>query len=171
MKKTVSLTLLTAFAAIVWMGDSCDPQPSSDMIQRQQQEKLLLDGTAQTGMPAIKNFRERKLLKDILEQRDNEVLSTYTYIVAENTGKLIFLGNSVGYGIPYATEYTNPNKTVEGHGQGEFTAIAQADPNGLFAPASADGTWVMMLNPQTRKAVPVYIEPRVIISPFPLPTN
>ena len=41
--------------------DSCDD--SSDGKQRQQQERLLAEGTAQTGLPAIKNFRERKLLK------------------------------------------------------------------------------------------------------------
>ena len=161
MKKTY-LLLLAATASIVWMGDSCTP--TSDDIQRDQQEKILAEGTAQTGMPAIKNFRERKLLKDILELRDQDGLTTYTYIVAENTGKLIYLGESIGYGIPYATEYTNPQKID--YSAGHYVTLPQADPNGLFSPAAADGTWVMMKVPGQKKAVPVYIEPRCIVPPF-----
>ena len=49
-------------------------EQTSDEIQHDQQEKLLKEGTAQTGMPAIKNFRERKLVKDILELRDQDDL-------------------------------------------------------------------------------------------------
>ena len=46
--------------------------------------------------------------------------------------------------------------------------VPQADPNGLFSPASADGTWVMCLNPETNQAAPLYVEPRIIVSPFEL---
>jgi hypothetical protein len=48
----------------------CEPQKTSDSIQRAQQEVLLKEATASVGMPAIHNFRERKILKDILELRD-----------------------------------------------------------------------------------------------------
>jgi hypothetical protein len=37
-------------------------------------------------------------------------------------------------------------------------------------PASAEGTWIMLIDPKTNEPHPVYIEPRVLISPFPLPT-
>ena len=47
-------------------------------------------------------------------------------------------------------------------------ALPQADPNGLFMPASAEGTWLMLINPKTNQPSPVYIEPRVTVSPFPL---
>ena len=180
MKKRIWLVALALFASVFWMGDGCDPAPAtSDSIQRDAQEKLLQEGTAQTGMPAIKNFRERKMLKNILELRDQEGLVTFTYlenltpmVVHGRTalgGKLTYLGESVGYGIPYATEFTNPQKTMEGRMQGEFTAIAQADPNGLFSPASAEGTWVLMKNPNGRDVQPVYIEPRILVSPFQYP--
>lgn len=100
--------------------------------------------------------------------RDQANLVTYTYIVAENTGKLIFLGKTIGYGIPYATQYTNPSK-VEWHGStAGYTVLPQADPNGLFSPPEAEGTWVMFIIPGTNDVKPVYIEPRVIVSPFPL---
>jgi hypothetical protein len=149
---------------------SCVEEQSSDSKQQKQQEAILQEATSSVGMPAIKNFRERKLAKDILELRDQEGLTTYTYIVAEATGKLIFLGESIGYGLPYSTQFTNPEK-VEWHPNRGYVQLPQADPNGLFSPASADGTWVMMKDPNGSKVVPVLVEPRCIVSPFKLSTN
>jgi len=145
--------------------DSCDD--SSDARQRAQQERLLQEGTSQTGMPAIKNFRERKLLKDILELRDQSGLVTYTYVWNEMNGRLVFFCDSIGYGIPYATQYTNPLK-VATQGDSHAAVIAQADPNGLFSPASAEGTWVMCKDPGGDSVQPVYVEPRIVVSPFKL---
>ena len=131
---------------------------------------MLREATAQTGMPNITNFRERKLLKDILELRDQDGLVTFTYLVAEQTGKLTYLGQSIGYGIPAATQYTNPQK-VEYYTNSGYLSLPQADPNGLFSPASAEGTWVMLKDPQGDKVRPVYIEPRIVVSPFKLSVN
>jgi hypothetical protein len=170
MKFTFSKAL--AIGVIVFFtctAEQCD-KPSSDDVQRQQQERILQEGTSQTGMPAIKNFRERKLLKDIYELRDQNGLVTYTYIVAENTGKFVFVCNSIGYGISAATEYTNPQKID--YSYAHYVVIPQADPNGLFSPATAEGTWVMCANPEKKGAAePQYIEPRVIVTTFKLPTN
>lgn len=161
-------TLVVVLLALSIIG--CDDyKPSSDDIQKQQQEQLLKEGTAETGMPAIKNFRERKLLKDILELRDQDGLITYSYLWSEVSGRKIFLCNSVGYGIPYATEYTNPQKIASQGANYGYAILPQADPNGLFSPASAEGTWVMCKDPNSDKTLPVYVEPRVIVSPFKLP--
>jgi hypothetical protein len=46
--------------------------------------------------------------------------------------------------------------------------MTQAEPNGLYMPSGAEGTWVQMLDPDTNQVEPVYIEPRVTISPFRL---
>jgi hypothetical protein len=144
----------------------CEYQPTSDDIQRQQQEKILQEGTSQIGMPAIKNFRERRLAKAILELRDQENLSTFTYTWSDMQGKYSFFCNSIGYGLPYATQYTNPQK-VE-WGAGHYWTLPQADPNGLFSPEAAEGTWVMCKDPNGGDVKPVYVEPRVIVSPFKL---
>lgn len=168
MNRFLSFALL-GFLSMANQG--CDVSATADHAQTEAQEQLMSEAVAQTGVPAIKNFRERKLLKDILELRDQDGLTTYTYIVAEMTGKLVFLGESIGYGIPAATQYTSPMRPAhsgETHESGNL-ALPQADPNGLFSPASADGTWVMMLDPTTRQTRPVYIEPRIIVSPFKLP--
>jgi hypothetical protein len=139
-------------------------EESSDSIQRRQQEQILQEGTAQTGMPAIKNFRERKLVKMLLELRDQENLNTYTYTFAEASGEIKFLCNSVGYGIPFATQYTNPEKRLYNTSEG---TIPQADPSGLFPPTSADSTWVMCKSP-TGEVTPLYVEPKIIVSPYKL---
>ena len=162
---------LLSICTVATLTGCIERQPTSDQRQTAQQERILQEGTSQTGMPAIKNFRERKLLKDILELRDQDGLTTYTYIVAEQTGKLVFLCNSIGYGIPAATQYSSPQRVAKysetpEHGN---VVLPQADPNGLFSPASAEGTWVMCGDPnKSGKTRPVYIEPRVIVSPFPL---
>jgi hypothetical protein len=154
---------------LLFLLTGCNSPPTADQTQTEQQEKILKEATAQTGMPSIINFRERKLLKQIYELRDQKGLITYTYIVAENTGKLIFLGESIGYGIPAATQYTSPSK-IEYHGSqsGGNVVIPQADPNGLFSPSSAEGTWIMLYDKEKKEAVPVYVEPRIIVSPFKL---
>jgi len=159
MKKTF---LMVAALLCGFLG--CEDN-SSDARQRRQQELILSEGTSRVGMPAIKNFRERKILKEIIELRDQGGLATYTYLFSEMTGKLSFLGETIGYGIPAATQFTNPEKPIYNSG---VSTIPQADPNGLFSPSSAEGTWVLMLDRKGGKTVPVYIEPRIIVSPFRL---
>jgi hypothetical protein len=163
----VAAAVLSA-AALLSPDGSCEDN-SSDAVQRRQQESILAEGTAQTGMPAIKNFRERKLLKDILELRDQDGLVTHTYLYNAMSGRLVFFCDSIGYGIPYATEYTSPAKPSRSDQYG--FALPQADPNGLFSPASAEGTWVMCKDPGGDVVRPVYVEPRVVVSPFPLPAE
>ena len=176
--------ILLATALIpIFIG--CDNRPpTSDEKQQNQQEVLLQEATSEVGMPAIKNFRERKLLRDIYEMRDQSGLVTYTYlenlqpaIVHGRTalgGKLTYVGESIGYGIPYATQFTSPEKAeFKGNGMSvsAWITLPQADPNGLFSPASAEGTWVLLKNPNGNDVKPVYIEPRIIVSPFKLPAD
>lgn len=165
MRKAIIVSVL-GMAALASMGQSeCGPN-TSDKIQRQQSEKLLEEATAQTGMPAITNFRERKLVKDLFELRDQDGLTTYTYLFSELNGKLVKFCDSVGYGIPFSTQYTNPEKPM--YNNSATATIAQAEPNGLFSPATAEGTWIMCSNPSNGRAQAVYVEPRTVVSPFPI---
>jgi hypothetical protein len=158
---------LAAVAFFALCADSChDKTPTSDQMANRQQEQLSLQAVQSVGMPAIVNFQEKRFLKQILELRDTK-LSTITYTQDFNA-KLHKLCDSVGYGIPYSTQYTNPQRTVSLYDHAIAT-IPQADPNGLFSPAAAEGTWVLCLNPESKDVAPVYVEPRVIVSTFPLP--
>lgn len=167
MKKMNSIFSLVAVMMLLMSNSSCDTQPTSNQVLEQKQEQLMQEANRQTGMPAIKNFQERKLMKMILELRDQENLICYAYIIPEMTGKPVFLGKCIGYGLPYATQYTNPQAQTY-TGQYGIAILPQADPNGLFMPESADGTWLMMIDPNTNEPRPVYCEPKVLVSPFKL---
>ncbi len=164
MRRVLCVVVVVGLALLVGCEDT-----SSDGRQRSEQEIILQQATSQVGLPAIKNFRERKILKDIYELRDQEGLTTYTYVFNELQGKLVFLGESIGYGIPAAMQYTNPEKPLAN--LAEASTIRQADPNGLFSPDSAEGTWVLLKNPNGKEVLPVYIEPRIVVSPFKLSTR
>lgn len=157
--------VMIAGAALALAG--CNGQPSSDKVQRQQQEAIAMQATMSVGMPAITNFAEKRLLKDIYELRD-KMQPTYTYLAGEQSGVIgEKICDSLGYGIPYATQYTNPQKLTYSDGGGHVLTLPQADPNGLFSPAQADGTWVMCKVPGSDKIMPQFIEPKVITLTFP----
>jgi hypothetical protein len=142
---------------------ACSIKPNSNEVQKQQQE-LSQESNSQVGMPNITTFQEKRMLKQILELRDTTI-STITYMTDMN-GNLHKLCDSVGYGLPYSTQYTNPQHVDSA--SGNYVTLPQADPNGLFSPVSANGTWVLCLDPNSKKTVPVYIEPNIIVSPFAL---
>jgi len=157
--------LLLAVAASTLGLTACGPQSeSSTQIERRKQEEMSLQAVQSVGMPAITNFAEKRMFKDILELRDRSVPTT-TYLVGMNN-QLTKLCDSVGYGLPYATQYTNPQRVYsDAHGHG---TLPQADPNGLYSPASAEGTWVLCVDHKDGKAKPIYVEPRIIVSPIAL---
>jgi len=154
----------------------CTPTFTVDEKQTQQQEQNQKDMDNQIGLPNITNWTEKKLAKRILELRDDSKLICYAYTKNTMTGKYVFEGQCIGFGLPYSTQYTNPMK-YEYAG----TTLPQNDPNGLFAPASADATWVIMINEETGKSEIQYYEdkiditqtkkPRRICEEYSLPKN
>ena len=169
MKKLFSLLM---FVGLAIMFTSCGHyKNSSDAKLNAQQEQLMQEGTRQIGMPAIVNFQERKMAKMILELRDQENLICYAYVYSDFHGKFRFIGKCLGYGLPYATQFTNPQKEVYAGGYNNgFGSLPQADPNGLFMPASAEATWIMLLD-SAGTPHPMYFEPKMTILPFPLPNS
>ena len=144
-------------------------KPSADKVQREQQEQLSMQGVMSVGMPAVTNFAEKRMMKDIIEMRD-QMRPTYTYLAGEMNGTIgEKVCDSLGYGLSGATQYTNPQK-IEWRSNGSIyssSVLPQADPNGLFSPAATEGTWVMCKVPGMDKVMPQYIEPRVIVLTFP----
>lgn len=145
----------------------CGDHKSADQELSEKTEESMKEANRQIGMPAIVNFQERRLAKQIFELRDQENLSTYAYIVNLN-GDLIFLGKCIGFGLPYSVQYTNPEHVTKLHSVGNYWQLPQPDPNGLFMPEGLSATWLMMLDEKTGEARPVYVEPEIIVSPFPL---
>ena len=167
--------MLITVVVLLTSCDGSNREPSADKSQQRQTEKSLQDANKQIGMPAIINFQERKLFKQILELRDQEKLITYCYLMNEREGKIgQFLGKGIGYGIPAATQFTSPQKLVDvtNYGISSYQAndaaiVPQADPNGLFMPTATSATWYMLLD-EKGNPHPVYIEPLIIVSPIKL---
>lgn len=162
--KIVALVASLVLGCCAFNDDGCSSAPTSDSTQQAQQEKMSQESNAEIGMPGITNFTEKKVMKRLYEMRDKNI-STFTYIVDMN-GKLHHVCDSMGYGLPYGVQYSNPEKIVQSYSQ-SYGTLPQAEPNGLFMPPSAEGTWVICASTKG-EFTPMYIEPRVIVSPFRL---
>ena len=163
--------LAPAFFVLLLLCCGCDTATSTDSQTQQKQEQLQAQGMAQTGLPGITNFSELKFVKRIYEKRDQANLSTYSYI-QDMQGRLWHLCDSIGYGLPYSVQFSNPQKVEylndNSHIDGEYV-MPQSEPNGLFMPSSAEGTWVDCINPKNPSDdEPMYVEPRVIVSQWKL---
>lgn len=167
--------VILLLAALTLVGCMEEKKPSAASRETQATLQLTEQASIAVGMPAIKNFTEKRQLKTIYELRDTAKLVTYTYYL-DLTGKRhkVCPTTSMGFGIPYSTQYTQPKamqrwylpKTpdyVTAWGNGEFD---QPEPNGLFMPSSADGTWVICLHPNGKDLAPTYVEPRVVVYLF-----
>ena len=162
MKKLFTVAIVVMSFFFLAGVNSCDK--STDRKQSEQTEQLMGEAQRQIGMPNIINFQQRKLMKMIFELADKEDLITYAYIKSDYQGKLFFIGKCIGFGIPFSAQYTNPMRYIRHNG----AVLPQPDPNGLFMPTSSSATWLMMIDPKTNKPRPVYVEPEIVVSPFPL---
>ena len=148
------------------------------------QKTLMLTEQASivVGLPAINDFTEKRQLKALYELRDQANLVTYTYYLDLN-GKRhkVCPTTSIGFGIPYATQYTAPKAVVrrrpmypdgtQGAADWHTVEADQPEPNGLYMPSSADGTWVICLHPKTKEPAPTYVEPRIVVYMFEMPAE
>lgn len=128
--------------------------------KKEQQATRAITAAAATevGVPAITNFYEKRLLREIYERRDQADLGTFAYVQGLD-GRLTCLGQAIGYGVPYSTQYSNPVEYTTGK--------PQAEPNALFTPEGMSATWLQLVAPNGDIQV-VYVEPTIVVSPFRL---
>ena len=153
---------LLLMACLLTAAVACEE--TADSRQREQTKQMMTQADTEIGMPDIINWAERRNAKTILELRDKEI-TTYAYIVALD-GSLLFLGEAVGYGLPYSVQFTNPERLTRY--SSSSTTLPQPDPNGLFMPEGLSATWIMLRDPEGGEVRPVYVEPEIVVSPFPL---
>lgn len=161
--------LFLIFAVMTAIFVSCGTnESSSDKEMEKQTEALMQEANKEIGMPSIKNFQEKKNLKWIYELCDQEDFICHVYLFNVMTGEVgQYLGECIGYGIPYSTQFSNPEKMVWQRNHG-YHSTPQAEPNGLFKPEGLSATWLIMVDPETSEPRPVYVEPEIIVSPFKL---
>jgi len=159
------MVLLLLFVFVLFIGCK-DNQSHTEKSQTKRTELILAEVDREIGLPNLINFQQKRLMKMIIEQCDREDLVCYAYLKAEYTGKLIYIGKCIGYGVPFSAQYTNPEKRIGNGIDGEIATLPQADPNALYMPTSSSATWLMMIDPETNEQRPVYLEPEIVVSPF-----
>lgn len=166
----MKLAIIAIIAMFTFIAEKCEsqPKPQADKEMAIQTEQMMSEAIKSTGMPNITNWTEKKLVRDLYELRDKENLLTYTYIITLQ-GNTVYLGKSIGFGIPASVQYSNPMRVY--HDQGfdgkSATFIPQPEPNGLFMPEGLSATWVFLIDDKGNPR-PVYIESEILVSPVPL---
>lgn len=177
----IRIVVAIGFSALLLSG--CQKDTSGSARETQQTLTLQEEAAVTIGVPAVKNYTEKRQLKTIYELRDQPNVVTYTYYLDLN-GKRhkVCPTTSVGFGIPYSTQYTAPRALRMGKatyppssGYNQETTWTryegeQPEPNGLYMPQSADGTWVICLHPNGKDLAPTYVEPRIVVYLFEMPT-
>jgi len=181
MKRT-NVFLMIALTMILVVATGCldegSKSSSADGKQAAATKAAMAEADRQCGMPNVVNYQEKKTAKLIIEECDRADLICYAY--KENLhGQFIFIGKCVGYGLPYSVQYTNPLRIFDAEQEGgvkakfedagEVQVLPQADPAGLFKPDGLSATWLMLINPEDNKPYPIYMEPFISVSPFPIP--
>lgn len=174
MRSLVTVMIVVVVMAFTFVACTAS-YDSADSIQTKQSETLFKEAQREIGLPNIVNWQQRKTLRDIFELADQEDLICYAYLFNPYQGKLLYLGRTLGYGIPFSAQFTNPEKVVEADKEigkdysGHFLMTKpQADPNGLFMPTSSSATWLILLD-EDNNPRPIYVEPALVVSPIPMP--
>ena len=154
--------------SMMFVFTSCfDVEGTVDQQQRQETQQQLSEMNKQIGMPAINNFYEKKMQKEIFELRDRADLITYLYS-QNREGKFIYIGRGMGFGLPESVQYTNPEYIASSF-QGGYAILPQADPNGLFMPENLSGAWYPLINEETGKTELLRMEQTMLVTQSKLP--
>lgn len=161
-----ALALTAGTAGAGWF----DPRPaSSDKEMARKSEAQVKQIDQMVGFPSIVNGFEKRMVRMLYEKRDDPNYRTFTYIVTMN-GDFVKLCDSVGFGINASIQFSNPQKVIDNgdiHGNG-YGYLEQSEPNGLYMPEGLAATYVLCVDEKGENLVPVYAEPEIVVSPFPL---
>lgn len=173
-KRIISTFLIIVMVALCFCG--CDRETASSR-ENAYTQSLMEQAASIVGYPDITNFFERAQLKEIYEMRDDPSLICHWYTKNEMTGKWIYQGTCIGYGIPYGTSITQtdtlqhaalPALTVTGeekdHNDYYKEVLPQAEPNGLYTNGlSTSATWILTTDTEGNIA-PTYVESEITVT-------
>lgn len=140
--------------------------------ENQYTKDLMSNAYDTVGFPNVSNYFERQQLKEIYELRDDPKLICYWYTKNEMTGKWIYQGECIGYGIPYTTSMTASEslQRIETSIGAEWEIVPLAEPNGLYASPSTSATWILTTD-SDGNITPTYVESEITVSQSKLDTR
>lgn len=126
-------------------------------------EELMGQAYSAVGFPDISNYFERQQLKEIYELRDDPELICYWYTKNDMTGKWVYQGKCIGYGIPYTTSMTASDSFQRTGIAGDWEILPQAEPNGLYAAPQTSATWILSVD-EYGNITPIYVESEITVT-------
>lgn len=158
MKKIIGLVLMLVIVCGLMSG--CESTTNTEESAYTEQVKQQSLDTV--GLPNVSNFFEMSQLKEIYEMRDNPNLICYWYTKNDYSGKWIYQGTCIGYGIPYGASITNP-ESADGSSYGYYT-LPMAEPNGLYTnTVTSSATWILTTDNEGN-IKPTYVESEITVS-------
>ena len=180
-KKLLAVGVIGVLMASMLVG--CGQRETASSKENNYTQDLMEQSSDIVGYPNVTNLFEKAKLKEIYELRDDPNLICYWYTKNDMTGKWIYQGECIGYGIPYTTQFTQPDTMqraalpvldINGNDKGRneyFTEVLpQADPNGLYSSASTSATWILTTD-KDGNIKPTYVESEITVSQSKLDTR
>ena len=137
----------------------------SETAENQYTRELMSQAYDAVGFPNVSNYFERSQLKEIYELRDDPSLICYWYTKNDMSGKWVYQGKCIGYGIPYTTSMTAPEslQRTETPSGRSWDVLPLAEPNGLYASPSTSSTWILSVS-EDGEISPTYVESEITVS-------
>lgn len=148
-------------------GDGCSSRPNATAASSEQstQDLQMQQFLRNQPVPSFDWSLERHMLIQLYAARQRAT-NTFSVVQSDFTGKVLWSCPSMGFPLPYATQLTNPQQVISKYysatsgGHISDGVVSQQEPNGLFSPQGADGTWVPCVD-EKGKITPVYEERKV----------
>lgn len=168
--------MIMAIAMLLTCFTGCQRETTSSR-ENEYTQNLMTQASSIVGYPEITNFFERAQLKEIYEFRDDPNIICHWYTKNDMTGKWIYQGTCIGYGIPYGTSITQtdtvqraalPALSVTGedksYNEYYIELMPQAEPNGLYTNGlSTSATWILTTD-ESGNIAPTYVESEITVT-------
>lgn len=156
MKKKLLLILLS-IGIVSTCITGCDD--SSSREEKSYTEESMNNALDAVGLPNVSNYYERSQLKSIYELRDDPELVCYWYTKNSMTGKWVYEGKCIGYGIPYGASMTSPEQYAY-----NGATLPLAEPNGIYTNGvTSSATWILCVG-EEGDVKPQYVEQEIRVS-------
>lgn len=164
-KKFITLALAALMVCFLLAG--CYQPTEETKFTNEIQNQI----TDMLGFPNVSHFFEYAQLKSIYEMRDNPNLICYWYTKNDMSGKWVYQGTCIGYGIPYAASITSPESMQRWTSAYDYERLPMSEPNGLYVDGlSTSATWILSTDVEGT-IYPMYVESEITISQYKLAAN